>query len=205
MTGRLYTESYDILILATGAKPASPSVEGADAPGVFLFRTCADACMIEDWIQEHHPKTVGIVGAGAAGIALAENLHARDLHVTLLEQEEQIFAPFDLEMAAQLQQHLEDNGVSVFTHSRLEKIHCTLQTLEIHFNRQVLPMDMIILTMGVVPESDLAAQAGLTLGAQAVSYTHLPVTRAGVVRCRGWPRVTKSKMCALPIIMRICR
>lgn len=163
-TGRMYTESYDALILATGAKPAVPEIEGTDAPGVFSLRTPADAEAMERWMEEHRPQTVSIIGAGMTGLSLVENLHARDLHVTLVEQGEQIFAPMDIEMAAQLQQHLEDQGVTVFTHSPLKKIHCTLEALEIEFGYQTLSTDMVILATGMVPESELARQAGLSLG-----------------------------------------
>lgn len=165
-SGRVYTESYDVLILATGARPAVPEIEGTDAPGVFSLRSPADAAMLEQWMEAHHPQTVSIIGAGMTGLSLVENLHARDLHVTLIEQHEQIFAPLDIEMAAQLQQHLEDQGVSVLTHSPLKRIHCTLEGLEIEFGCQTLPTDMVILATGMVAESELARQAGLALGAK---------------------------------------
>lgn len=162
-TDNTYEEHYDKLILATGARPTLPPIEGAnEAPNGFVLRNVTDGDKIVHYLETHDPKTVTILGAGAAGLELAENLVHRGLTVTLIDQLPQVAFPYDEEMAALIQAELEKHGVKLHLGHTVSKISADGQTLTLD-DGATLTTEMIIFATGVRPNNEIAAAAGIQL------------------------------------------
>lgn len=164
-TGEIYQESYDKLILSPGAAPKNMFPEASNEEGIFTLRTVPDTLKIDQYIKEKHPKTAVVVGGGFIGVEMAENLTERGLEVTIVEFAPHIVASIDLEMANILHRHLAQNGVSI----RLNTGVSSLEKIENEFHlkltdQSTINTDLVIMSVGVVPESELAKKAGLTLG-----------------------------------------
>jgi NADPH-dependent 2,4-dienoyl-CoA reductase/sulfur reductase-like enzyme/rhodanese-related sulfurtransferase len=164
-TGAIYRESYDKLILSPGARPLVPPVPGADLPQVFQLRTMQDMDAIKAKVDAGGAQAVVIVGGGFIGLEMAENLAHRGLDVTIVEMLAQVMSPLDFEMAALVHRHLRLNDVRLVLGDGLKAIAQQQDqlTVTLHSDR-VLPADMVVLAVGVRPESDLARAAGLDLG-----------------------------------------
>lgn len=161
--GSTYTESYDKLILATGARPTVPKINGlTDATNLFTIRNVTDADKISDFIETNHPHHVTIVGGGTAGIELAENFQLRGLTVSIVERSEHVAAPFDPEITEILEKQLIKHKIDLHTNANVDKI--TEQGKSIHLSSgETLKTDMLIFVTGVVPNSELAPAAKITL------------------------------------------
>ena len=163
-SGREYTENYDKLVLSPGASPIVPPLPGVDLPDVFTLRSIPDMDKIRDFIEEKRPQRAVVVGGGFIGLELAENLHQRGIEVTVIEMLDQVMAPIDYEMAAMVHQHLD------FKHVRLalgDGISDIEQNETLHVSMQsgkTVNTDMVILSVGVRPETSLAESSGLKLG-----------------------------------------
>jgi len=165
-TGKTTRERYDSLVLAPGANPIRPPLPGIDLPGIFTLRSIPDSREIRQWIATRHPKRAVIVGGGFIGLEMAENLTRRSIEVTVVEMLPQIMPPIDPEMAAIAEKHLKQNGVELalgdgvagFEKDGEEKLFVKTQS------GKKYPADMIILSIGVRPETTLAKNAGLELG-----------------------------------------
>lgn len=165
-TARTYRESYDALVLSPGAAAIRPPLPGIDTPGIFVLRTIPDSRRIRTWIDEKNAKSAVIVGAGFIGLEMAENLVSRGLSVTVLEMLDQVMPPFDPEMARPVQEHLEQHEVSValgdgvagFEPGPGGQIGVKTKSGATHAG------DLVILAIGVRPETALAKAAGLELG-----------------------------------------
>jgi len=164
-TGAIYHERYDKLILSPGAKPLVPPVPGADLPQVFQLRAMQDMDAIKAHVDAGEARTVVIVGGGFIGLEMAENLAHRGLDVTIVEMLDQVMSPLDFEMAALVHRHLQLNDVRLVLGDGLKAIaqQQGQLTVTLHSDR-VLPADMVVLAVGVRPESDRARGAGLDLG-----------------------------------------
>jgi NADPH-dependent 2,4-dienoyl-CoA reductase/sulfur reductase-like enzyme/rhodanese-related sulfurtransferase len=158
-TGEL---AYDALLLATGAKPVRPPVPGVDLPGVFGLRTIADSTAIRSWIADKNAKRAVVIGAGPIGLEMAENLVERGLQVDLVEAAPQVYGPIDPEMASLVADHLTAHGVKLHLGTGFTGIGDDLSVRLA--NGVELPADLVILGIGVRPESELARAAGLPLG-----------------------------------------
>ena len=164
--GREYTESYDKLVLSPGASPIIPPVPGVNLPGVFTLRSIPDMDRIIDYVNEKKATRAVVVGGGFIGLEIAENLMDRGVEVTILEMLDQVMAPVDYEMAAMVHQHLDFKHVRLALGDGLKSIsedsplNVTLQS------GKTVSADMVILSVGVRPESSLAKDAGLELGAR---------------------------------------
>ena len=162
--GREYTESYDKLVLSPGASPIIPPVPGVDLPGVFTLRSIPDMDRINDFVTEKQATRAVVVGGGFIGLEIAENLQDRGVQVTIIEMLDQVMAPIDYEMAAMVHQHLDFKHVRLALGDGLKSIaadsplNVTLQS------GKVVSTDMVILSVGVRPETSLAKDAGLELG-----------------------------------------
>ena len=162
--GREYSESYDKLVLSPGASPIIPPVPGVDLPGVFTLRSIPDMDRIDDFISEKEPARAVVVGGGFIGLEIAENLMDRGIEVTIIEMLDQVMAPIDYEMAAMVHQHLHFKHIRLALGDGLKAIgsgsplNVTLQS------GRTVGTDMVILSVGVRPESGLAKDAGLELG-----------------------------------------
>ncbi len=162
-SGRVYREPYDALVLAPGAAPLRPAVAGLDLPGVFTLRTPADARAIRDWVAGRGATRAVIVGAGFIGLEMAENLALRGLKITVVEMLPQVLAPLDPEMAEPVSRHLEANRVAVYTSEAVERI-ADGPVVRTQSGR-AFAADLVVVSAGVRPETGLALDAGLAIGA----------------------------------------
>ena len=165
-TGRKYKESYDKLVLSPGASPIVPPIEGVGLPGVYTLRSLTDMDRINDYLLEKKPARAVVIGGGFIGLEIAENLKHRGLQVTIIEMLNQVMAPIDYEMATMVHQHLQFKNIRLALGDGLkaisqnESLHVTLQS------GRAVDTDMVILSVGVRPETHLAKDAGLELGAR---------------------------------------
>jgi NADPH-dependent 2,4-dienoyl-CoA reductase/sulfur reductase-like enzyme/rhodanese-related sulfurtransferase len=182
-TGEVTTESYDKLVLSPGAPSIRPPLTGIDLPGIFAVRTVPDAREIRQWldkgtpflagmshysgIQAVRPKTRAVVvGGGFIGLEMAENLIHRGFEVTLVEMGDQVLGPLDQEMARMVEGYLEQHGVNVVLNDGAEAFEQTPDgALEVHTQSGAkYPADIVVLGIGVRPDTELAKQAGLEIG-----------------------------------------
>jgi NADPH-dependent 2,4-dienoyl-CoA reductase/sulfur reductase-like enzyme/rhodanese-related sulfurtransferase len=162
--GKTYEETYDVLILSTGAHPMRPPIEGINqADNLFTLRDVPDAERIVQYLQQHKADRAVIVGAGFIGIEMAENLAERGIKVTIVEREHQVLPPLDPEMAIMIEDELKKHDIEVLkgkTVTGFEEKGAVL-VLDDGTRKQT---DLTLLSVGVVPESSLADHAGLALG-----------------------------------------
>ncbi|WP_187263013.1 CoA-disulfide reductase [Pontibacter beigongshangensis] len=163
-TGETYEETYDTLLLSPGAKPFIPPIPGlAEARHIFSLRNIPDTDKIKNYVDQLKPEKAVIVGGGFIGLEMAENLHALGIKVSLIELSQQVMEALDFEMAAILQQHLRHKGVDLYLNDGLQRLEETGRKLILQ-SGTVLETDMIVMAVGVQPESTLAKEAGLALG-----------------------------------------
>lgn len=164
--GEEYQEHYDKLLLSPGAAPVRPPLPGIDAPGVLTLRNIPDMDRILAALAHNRPEHVTVVGGGFIGLEMMEALHQRGLPVTLLELSDQVMAPVDREMAAMLHARIREAGVSLRLRTGLNAIeHLEPAGLRLHLgDGSTLDTGLIILAIGVKPETLLASKAGLELG-----------------------------------------
>jgi NADPH-dependent 2,4-dienoyl-CoA reductase/sulfur reductase-like enzyme/rhodanese-related sulfurtransferase len=163
-SGTEYDESYDKLILAPGAAPLRPPIPGIDLPGVFTLRNLQDMDRIKRRVDEGIAKAV-VVGAGFIGLELAETLSRRGVETTVVELQDQVLPPFDREMTTPLAGHLMSNGVTLLLGETAEAFESTPDGLVVHLKSGAkLSTGLVILGIGVRPESGLAVAAGLKVG-----------------------------------------
>lgn len=163
-TGETYKESYDKLLLSPGASPKKPDWEGVNLPGIFTIRNVPDTCAVDDFIRETGAKRAAVVGGGFIGVEMAENLTARGLSVTLMEYQEQVLPPLDPEMAAIVHTHLRQNGVNLALGTAVSGFEKAGTGILVKTGKGNLETDLVILSVGVAPDSGLAKEAGLELG-----------------------------------------
>ena len=162
-SGEEYIESYDKLILAPGAAPIRPPIPGIDSPGIFALRNLDDADRIYDATQQ--ARRAAIIGGGFIGIEMAENLLRRGLDTTLIELAPQILGPWDAEMVAPISQLLVDRGLNLRLADAAERFEVVDEGLSVHLaSGDVVDADFVVLAIGVRPENQLAADAGLDVG-----------------------------------------
>ena len=162
-TNETYEESYDILLLSPGAEPFRPNIEGVNLDRVFTLRNIPDTYRIKDYIDNAAPKSAAVIGGGYIGVEMAENLVQAGLSVTIVEMQNQVIAPFDYDMACILHNELERNGVTLKLETALKKIEENGSLLKVITNKGAFDADMVILAIGVKPETKIAAEAGLKL------------------------------------------
>lgn len=161
--GRLYEESYDSLILSPGAEPIVPRMPGAEGERIFTLRTIPDALAIRAYVEAQHPRSAVVVGGGMIGTEMAENLTAAGIAVTVVELQDHIIAPLDFEMAADVHQYLESRGIRLMLGRAVTAVEPQGEALRVKLGRETVDTDMLVLSVGVRPESDLAQRAGLQL------------------------------------------
>jgi NADPH-dependent 2,4-dienoyl-CoA reductase/sulfur reductase-like enzyme/rhodanese-related sulfurtransferase len=162
---KLYVESYDKLVLSPGAEPVRPPIPGIEDEGIFTMRNVPDTDAIKAYIDQHKIRRVVIVGAGFIGLEMAENLHKLGIFVTIVEMAEQVMTPLDFEMAAQVHQHLKTKKVEFYLHDAVQSFERSIKYLTVTLQSgKMLLCDMVILSIGVRPDSKLAAEANLELG-----------------------------------------
>ncbi len=166
-TGREYKAAYDALILSPGAAPFVPPMAGTDNPRVFTLRSMADMDAIKAVVDSESPSKAVVVGAGFIGLEVAEALKERGLEVSIIEAVNQAFAPFDAEMATMIHKHLALNGVDLRLNCKLDRIEDASGRLgAVIAGGEKIGCDLVILAIGVRPETKLAASAGLEIGSR---------------------------------------
>jgi NADPH-dependent 2,4-dienoyl-CoA reductase/sulfur reductase-like enzyme/rhodanese-related sulfurtransferase len=165
-SGDTRAERYDILVLSPGAAPIRPPLPGVDLPGVFAVRSIPDSRRIRSWITEHNAKTAVVVGGGFIGLEMVENLIHRGLSVAILEKLPQVMPPLDPEMAVPLMEHLAAKGVQLYLGDGLTRVEKGDggSLVVVAESGARLPADLVILAIGVRPETALAKGAGLPIG-----------------------------------------
>lgn len=162
---RIYRQRYDSLVLAPGAAPLRPPLPGIDLPGIFTLRNIPDMRSIKQWISQRATKTAVVVGGGFIGLEMAENLKHLGLAVTLVEMLPQVMPPMDPEMVAPVHDYLTSKGIQLALGSAVSGFSETAGGLEVFTHGgPTHPADLVILAIGVRPETSLAKAAGLSLG-----------------------------------------
>jgi NADPH-dependent 2,4-dienoyl-CoA reductase/sulfur reductase-like enzyme/rhodanese-related sulfurtransferase len=165
VAGRSRRERYDVLVLATGAAPVRPPLPGIDLPGIFALRTIPDSRRIREWIETRAARRAVVVGGGFIGLEMAENLAQRGLAVTVVEMASHVLPPFDAEMTEEIHSHLGRHGVSLCLGDGVASFEAHAGALAVRtVSGAVLDADLVVLAIGVRPETTLARAAGLEIG-----------------------------------------
>lgn len=164
-TGETFKESYDKLILSPGAKPTQPRVTGAELDRVFTLRTVEDTFSIKEYINKHHPRSAVLAGGGFISLELAENLKELDMEVTIVQRPRQLMNPFDPDMAAFIHGEMRRHGVRLLLGRTVEGFEESDNGVDVLLKEEApLHADMVVLAIGVTPDTALAKDAGLKLG-----------------------------------------
>lgn len=155
---------YDKLMLSPGGTAVIPDIAGIGLPGVFTIRDVEDTKAIKSFIIENKPKKAAVIGGGFIGLEMAENLYDSGMSVSIIEAAEQVMAPLDYEMAAILHNHIRDKGVDLRLKSSAKIIKQNGSMLELDTGIDKITVDMVVLGIGVRPNTALAKAAGLELG-----------------------------------------
>ena len=163
--GEEFEEPYDKLVLAPGAKPAQPRLPGVGIDKLFTLRTVEDTFRIKDYIQRHDPKSVVLAGGGFISLELAENLRELGMDVTIVQRPRQLMSPFDADMAAFIHAEMRKRGVKLALGHTVEGFAEKNGGVEVLLKDSApLHADMVVLAIGVTPDTALAKEAGLELG-----------------------------------------
>ena len=152
-----YTESYDNLILSPGAEPIKPNIDGINSDFIFTLRNIPDTIKIKQYIENAMPKSAVVVGGGYIGVEMAENLKEAGLEVSIVELADHLIAPLDFDMAADVHRYIKSKGINLYLNNGVKVIDdhtVILQNGNIH-------ADMVILSVGVRPETSLAQECGI--------------------------------------------
>ena len=164
-TGEEFEESYDKLILSPGAKPTQPRIPGVGIEKVFTLRTVEDTFRIKEYINEHQPKSAVLAGGGFIGLELAENLKELGMDVTIVQRPKQLMNPFDADMASLIHSEMRKHGVKLSLGHTVEGFEEKNGGIDVLLKDEMpLHADMVVLAIGVTPDSHLAKEAGLELG-----------------------------------------
>lgn len=193
-TQQIFHEAYDKLVVATGAKPVIPLIDGMDKSNAFVLRNVRNADSIRDYILKNSPKSAVIVGSGFIGLELAENLVSRGIHVTVIEMADHVMASLDKDIAVSLEKHLEEKGVKLLLNNTVVKLGSMISSNEMdgehhnseHHNSEhreskhavggsaansvvlksghIIDTDFVVMSVGVKPNVELAVKAGIEIG-----------------------------------------
>ena len=164
-TGEEFEEPYDKLLLSPGAKPTQPRLPGVGLEKLFTLRTVEDTFRIKDYIRQNHPKSAVLAGGGFIGLELAENLRELGMEVTIVQRPKQLMNPFDPDMAAFIHSEVRANGVKLALGYTVEGFQERDGGVDVLLkDRAPLHADMVVLAIGVTPDTALAKEAGLELG-----------------------------------------
>ncbi len=165
VTGDTFEEGYDKLLLSPGAKAVLPELPGVDSKKIFTLRTVEDTFAIKDFVTQHKPRSAVMVGGGFIGVELAENLRELGLAVTIVQRPSQLLSPFDADMAAFIHNQMRKNGIKLALGASVTGFQEDAERISVMLkDGNPIHGDMVILAIGVTPESHLAQDAGLALG-----------------------------------------
>ena len=166
-TGEEFEESYDKLLLSPGAKPTQPPLPGVGLDRLFTLRTVEDTLAIRNFVEREHPKSVVLAGGGFISLETAENLRELGLDVTIVQRPKQLMNPFDPEMAAFIHTKLREHGIKLLLGRSVEGFESVPGAVQVLLKDEApLAADMVVLAIGVTPDTRLAKEAGLALGAK---------------------------------------
>ena len=164
-TGEEFEEGYDKLILSPGAKPTQPRLPGTGISKLFTLRTVEDTLRIKEHIDRHHPKSAILAGGGFIGLELAENLRELGMEVAIVQRPKQLMSPFDADMAAMIHGEMRRHGVRLVLGQTVEGFAEKGGGVDVLLKDNApLHADMVVLAIGVTPDTALAKEAGLELG-----------------------------------------
>ena len=158
-TGETYEETYDNLILSMGAEPIRPNIEGADGSNVFTLRNIPDTLKIKNYINTAKPRSAVVIGGGYIGVEMAENLAEAGLKVAIVELADHLIAPLDFDMAADVHRYIKSKGIYLHLSNGVKAINGNTVILQ---NGEITA-DMIIMSVGVRPETAIAKDCGIEL------------------------------------------
>ncbi len=193
--GQEYTENYDNLILAPGARPVVPLLPGVDSSKIYTLRTVEDTLRLREAVLNKQIKSVAVVGAGFVGVEMAENLQELGLEVSLIQREEHILPPLDKDMASFLHAHMCAQGVKLLLNQNVTAFAETAAGIDVLLQDQpAVSVDMVVLAVGVAPETDLARAAGLQLGVKGsiIVNEHMQTSDADIYAVGDAVSVTNS-------------
>ncbi len=163
-TGDIYEESYDNLVIATGSSPMKPPIPGINGKNIFTLWTIPDTDRIKAYVEERKPKSAAVIGGGFIGLEMAENLAEAGTKVSVIEMQNQVMAPLDFEMANLLHENMRMNQVNLVLEDGVASFEENGETTRIKLTSGAeLLVDMVILSIGVKPNSELAKDAGIKL------------------------------------------
>lgn len=164
-TGETYTETYDKLVLSPGAEPLRPGIEGIGSKKIFTLRNVPDTDTIKNYVNTENPKRAIVVGGGFIGLEMAENLYNLGIQVDVVEMANQVMAPLDFSMAAIVHRQLTDKGVGLHLEDGVSRFEEKDGGVTVHLRSgKQIATDMVLLSIGVRPETKLAKDAGLAIG-----------------------------------------
>ena len=164
-TDEVFEESYDKLILSPGAKPTQPRLPGVGIDKLFTLRTVEDTFRIKEYINQNHPKSAVLAGGGFIGLELAENLRELGMDVTIVQRPKQLMNPFDADMASMIHSEMRKHGVKLALGYTVEGFEERNGGVDVLLKDNApLHADMVVLAIGVTPDTALARVAGLELG-----------------------------------------
>lgn len=165
LNGTVYEETYDKLLLSPGANPFIPNIEGVDMEGIYTLRNVEDTDRIKDFAVARNIKQAVVIGAGFIGLEMVENLHRLGVEVSVVEMADHLMPTLDFEMAAFLKMELTAKQVKTYLGISATRFAKNDDKIEVSLsNGERLAADMVILSVGVRPNTDLAKQAGLKIG-----------------------------------------
>lgn len=161
-SGKVYRESYDVLVLSPGSTPLCPPIEGIDSPNIFTLWNIPDTDRIKEFVDQKKPKRAAVIGGGFIGLEMAENLYERGIDVSIVEMADQVMTPIDFEMAQVVHQHIQSKDVKLYLKDGVKGFEYKGGVTNIILQSGTkLEADMILLSIGVRPQSQLAKEAGL--------------------------------------------
>ena len=163
-TGETYTESYDTLVISTGSSPLRPPIPGIESPRIQTLWTVPDTDRIKQFIKLSGAQSAAVIGGGFIGLEMAENLHELGLKVSIIEMLDQVMAPLDFEMAQLLHENISKNGVDLHLGDGVSSFNDTGDKVDITLKSgKTVSADLVILSIGVRPNGELAKEAGLEM------------------------------------------
>ena len=177
--GTEYTEHYDKLLLSPGSAPMRPPIKGIETEGIFTLRNVEDTDRIKNYLDTHAVRDAVVVGGGFIGLEMAENLHNAGVYVSIIEMAEQVMAPVDFSIASHVHRHLLDKGMSLYLRQGVERFERLNNRIAVYLSSdEKIEADMVLLSIGVRPVTDLAVKAGIDLGERGIKVNAFLETSA---------------------------
>lgn len=160
-SGEMLVESFDKLIISTGAEPFKPNIKGIESAGVFTLRNIPDTIKIKEYADKENVKSAVVVGGGYIGVEMAENLAKAQKEVTIVELADHLIAPLDFDMAADVHKYIKEHGIKLILNNGVKAINESGGKLTVELDSRSICTDMLIMAVGVKPETTLAKQCNI--------------------------------------------